>query len=110
MVTEPEPDSQPETDTARPKNDDLLPERRISLSCGDQAVVVEGPDDLDEIAKLAAYFWLLTAPPSPSRLGFSAGGTLITERADTWAEQGGDQQDRSRQGTGRSGGIGSSPG
>lgn len=73
-----------ETDTEPEENDKPHePEkRRIYLASRDQVVEVEGPDGLDEIAKLAAYFWLLVSPPNKAQLGFTAGSTLITERGE----------------------------
>lgn len=56
-----------------------FPKRRISLSYGEQNVEVEGPDDLDELSRLASSLWMLTTPPTTARLGFAAGGTLVTE-------------------------------
>jgi hypothetical protein len=66
--------------------------RRITLGHAEQTVTVEAPDDLQTIAGLAAYFWLLTTPPEKAELGFSAGSTLFTERADPPAPAGGDEQ------------------
>jgi len=63
------------------------PERRvITLVQGEQTVVVEGPDDLQTMAEIAAYFWLLTSPPVKTSLGFGAGSTLVTERAEPYCE------------------------
>jgi hypothetical protein len=77
--------AEPETDTEETPDGDEKPrqeppKRRILIAHGAQTVELEGPDDLDELAKLAAYFWILTSPPKTARLGFCAGETLITER------------------------------
>lgn len=60
--------------------------RIITLVNGDQTVVIEGPDDLQSMGELAAYFWLLTSPPQRVTLGFGAGSTLYTERAEPYRE------------------------
>jgi hypothetical protein len=60
--------------------------RRVLLSAGEQTVEVEGPDDIDTIAQLAGYFWLLTSPPQRVIVGFGAGSALVTERAATYQE------------------------
>lgn len=63
------------------------PEKRIiTLVNGEQTVIMEGPDDLQTMAELAAYFWLLTSPPEKVTLGFSAGSSLVTERAEPYYE------------------------
>ena len=56
-----------------------FPKRRISLSCGEQNVEVEGPDDMEELSKLASLLWRLTTPPRQIRVGFAGGGSLVTE-------------------------------
>jgi hypothetical protein len=76
-----EPDTETASDDDVQKPSDKEPTRRVMLSCNEQVVQIEGPDSLDEIAKLAAYFWLLVSPPKQAGLGFSAGSTLITERS-----------------------------
>jgi hypothetical protein len=63
------------------KEEEATPLRRISLTMGEQAVEIVGPDDLQTIANLAASLWLMTAPPDRVRTGFTAGETLYTERA-----------------------------
>jgi hypothetical protein len=60
--------------------------RRILLSAAEQTVEVEGPDDIETMAQLAAYFWLLTSPADKVRFGFSAGSSLVTERAEPYTE------------------------
>jgi hypothetical protein len=62
--------------------------RIITLVHGEQTVVIEGPDDLKTMAELAAYFWLLTSPAQKVSVGFSAGSTLVTDRADPYYEAG----------------------
>lgn len=77
--TETDDDGEPgngQTDTEEDRH-----KRRIYISYGDQAVDIQGPDSLDEIAKLAAYFWLLTSPPKIVSTGFSAGTGITTEIA-----------------------------
>jgi hypothetical protein len=84
-IVTPEPDSGADIDPAdstEPKQ-----ERRIvQLTYGEQTVTVDAPDDLETVANLAAYFWLLTSPPQKVTLGFTAGSTLITERSETYHE------------------------
>lgn len=58
-----------------------FPKRKIALSFGEQAVEIEGSDDLDVLAALAERLWKLTSPPRPVRFGFAAGSTLVTELA-----------------------------
>ena len=86
-MAETEPDSSAERDddgAAGPKQE----RRIIQLVYGEQSVTVDGPDDLQTMGELAAYFWLLTSPPAKVVSGFSAGSTLITERSDTYQESG----------------------
>ncbi len=80
MAEEPDNGAQEEPDKTEPEK------RRIFLSGNDQTVEIEGPDDIDTLAKLAAYFWLMVSPPQKVRLGFTAGSTLVTERAEPYAE------------------------
>lgn len=64
------------------------PEKRtVILGNGDQHVTVEGPDDLQQIAQVAAYFWLMVSPPDRVRVGFTAGSSLVTERSGPYEEQ-----------------------
>lgn len=83
-----DPDTDVEESSTEPKPEQT---RRITLGHAEQTVTVEAPDDLQTIAELAAYFWLLTTPPEKVKLGFSAGSTLFTERADPPAPADDDQ-------------------
>jgi len=80
-----------ESDTSKDKGEDGAPEskqerRIIQLVNGEQSVTVDGPDDLKTMAELAAYFWLLTSPTQKCSVGFAAGSTLVTERAEPYYE------------------------
>jgi hypothetical protein len=82
-------DAEPDNNTG--KEDNGAPEskqerRIIQLVNGEQSVTVDGPDDLKTMAELAAYFWLLTSPTQKVSTGFSAGSTLVTERAEPYYE------------------------
>lgn len=79
-----------ESDTGTDPGSEELKEdkRRIVLCHGEQTVHIEGPDDLETIAKTAAYFWLLVSPPHQVKLGFTAGSGLVTERAEPYREAG----------------------
>lgn len=86
-LTGKEPDDT--TEIGQKDSPDPKQERRIiQLVNGEQSVTVDGPDDLQTMAQLAAYFWLLTSPPQKVNVGFSAGSTLVTERADPYQEPG----------------------
>lgn len=74
-----EPDSEGEHGTTETNQEQDQVKRRIYISSGDQVVDIQGPDSLDEISQLVAYFWLLTSPPETLRTGFSAGTGLTTE-------------------------------
>ncbi len=89
-------------DTAEESSDEIIPEesaadekkselprRRIVMHSGEQSLEIEAPDSLADVARLAASLWLLTTPPRHVRIGFDAGGTLITELAGPYTEPGG---------------------
>ncbi len=74
-----------ETDPVSEENSgqQTVPRRIIHLSQGEQTVIVDAPDSLEEIAKLAVSMWQLTSLPKPVGFGFTAGNSVITERSDT---------------------------
>lgn len=89
-MTYEEPDN--DDDTAPDACEEPKQEKRIiTLVNGEQTVVLEGPDDLQTMAELAAYFWLLTSPPQRINLGFSAGSSLVTDRAEPYYGRGKDR-------------------
>jgi len=77
-----EPDNDAEKDPEKPEPE----KRRILLVCGEQTVEIEGPDDIQLLSELAAYFWLMVSPPTKTRLGFTAGSALVTERSEPYCE------------------------
>ena len=79
----------PEESAADESKSDKPPSRRIVMHCGEQSLEIEAPDSLADVARLAASLWLLTTPPRHVRMGFDAGGALITERAEPYTEPGG---------------------
>lgn len=85
-MTEPETDNNADDGDKETKPQQEPPRRAITLSAREQTVVVEGPDSLEEIAKLVAYLWRLIEPAKTVRAGFESGSTLITERSEPWSD------------------------
>lgn len=76
-----EKDTEPDDVSDDTQKEQVYPHRRICVSAGDFQIEVEGPEELGLVADVVAGLWQLTHPGPPARIGFTAGGSLITERA-----------------------------